>query len=184
MTNTLTQLAGSNMGLNLVGENIVFDDSGIFSFNTSLLTLNSLNTSINDPGLYSNSVIFDDTVWFSCGVSGYGYEICASDGNHAWMHTDFASGMSSSSPSKFTVYEDNLFVIVDTFQDGGQLVEITEYGIDILWDHSSENHGAAVHGDLWIDRNNVYFIADSNEFGLEMYSWAHGQLTNEWIVIY
>ena len=69
-------------------------------------------------------------------------------------------------------------------EDGGQLVEITEYGIDILWDHSSENHGAAVHGDLWIDRNNVYFIADSNEFGLEMYSWAHGQLTNEWIVIY
>jgi len=184
MTNTLSQLAGSNMGLNLVGENIVFDDSGIFSFNTSLLTLSSLNTSIIDAGLYSNSVIFDDKVWFSCGVSGYGYEICASDGNHAWMHTDFASGMSSSSPSKFTVYEDNLFVIVDTFLDGGQLVGITEYGIDILWDHSSENHAAAVHGDLWIDGNNVYFIADSNEFGLEMYSWAHGQLTNEWIVIY
>ena len=63
------------------------------------------------------------------------------------------------------------------------MVKITE-GVEVLWDYHSGNYDAGVHGELWVGSDMVYFIGDDPAVGLEMYGWAHGELTDEWIVIH
>ena len=53
-----------------------------------------------------------------------------------------------------------------------------------LWDHESGEYQAVVHGELWVGDGLLYMIADSPSHGLELYGWAYGELTDEWIVIY
>ena len=43
---------------------------------------------------------------------------------------------------------------------------------------------SGVHGQLWIGNDYVFFIADDSSLGLEMYAWAHGEMSNEWIIIH
>ena len=30
----------------------------------------------------------------------------------------------------------------------------------------------------------VFFIADNSSLGLELYAWAHGEISEEWIIIH
>ena len=184
MTTTISQLAGDNLGINLVNGHIVFDDSDIYSFNPNSLTLTVLNSTITEVSTDSEFTIFDDKIWFDCGIAGVGYELCISDGVDAWLHVDYNPGMASSSPANFVVVKENLLLILETVTEGSQLALVTDTGFEILWDHSTSSHTAGVHGGMWSDSSSVYFIGDSDDYGLELYAWSHGEINDEWIVIY
>ncbi|MBA88725.1 MAG: hypothetical protein CMB16_05615 [Euryarchaeota archaeon] len=184
MTTTLSQFAGDNLGINLVNGHIVFDDSDIYSFNPNSLTLTVLNSTITEVSTDSEFTIFDDKIWFDCGIAGFGYELCVSDGVDAWLHIDYNPGMASSSPANFVVVKENLLLILDNPIEGSQLALVTDTGFEILWDHSISSHAGGVHGGMWSDSSSVYFIGDSDDYGLELYGWSHGEINDEWVVIY
>ena len=183
MTSSLSTLAGQNLKPTIIGNNLVFDSGGLFSYNTSTHILTEMNTSILSVGSDDSWIIYQDRIWFQCGIPQFGFELCVSDGLSAWLHSDFASGMDSSYPEHFARLGDEIIALFDHPSQGGQLVKITE-GVEVLWDYHSGNYDAGVHGELWVGSDMVYFIGDDPAVGLEMNGWAHGELTDEWIVIH
>ena len=61
---------------------------------------------------------------------------------------------------------------------------VEENELTFLWDHEVGGLDSATHGELWVGQDMVYFIGDSSTTGLEIYGWAHGQLSDEWIIIH
>jgi len=183
MTSTLENDAAENIPLTVVGERIIFDSGNLVAFVPSNASLMQLNSTIQEAGSNTGIVAHNGLYWFDCGIPSYGYELCATDGISAWLHTDYATGMDSSYPSHLSIVGDNLLTIVNDPVEGGELHLVTSSGLELLWDHEPGDLESGVHGELWITKEMVYFIADSATHGLEMYGWSHGELENEWIVI-
>jgi hypothetical protein len=179
----LLGVPGQSIGLTVVGDNILFDSDGLYSFNTTSASISELNSTLQNVGFTTGGVLHDGKLWFDCGVPTSGYELCVSDGDNAWIHSDHIPGMASSSPSHLAIVGGDLLAIISDPIEGGQLHLVDENGLTLLWDHDDGNLASGVHGDLWIGQDLAYFIADSSTYGLEMYGWAHGQLNNEWIII-
>ncbi len=77
-----------------------------------------------------------------------------------------------------------MILLIEDPINGGQLARVADNGLEILWDHDSGNLQSGVHGQLWIGKDFVFFIADDSSLGLEMYAWAHGEMSEEWIIIH
>ena len=182
MTTTLHTTAGQNVNPTVVGNSIVFDSNGLFSFNTASMILSEMNTSITNvnPHYVANG----DELFFQCGIPSLGYELCLTDGDDAWLHSDYAIGMDSSSPEHLTLVGDRLVAIFHHPTEGGQLVEINEEGTNLLWDFHNGNFDAGTQGEIWFDSQMIYFIGDDPIVGLEMYGWSYGELIDEWVVIH
>ena len=167
-----------------LGESIVFDSNGLVSLDTDSLQISELNTSIQSIPQDSDWIVSNGMLWFECGIPSSGFELCVSDGENAWLHSDHVAGMQSSSPSKFALVGEEVILLIDDPMQGGQLAQITDTGIEILWDHDSGNLESGVHGQLWVGNDFVFFIADDASVGLELYAWSHGEVSEEWIVIH
>ena len=183
MTTTLQPNSGQSIPPTPIGERIVFDSGNLFAFIPSSSTLVELNSTIQEVGENTGIIAYDGLYWFDCGIPAYGYELCATDGLTAWLHTDYATGMDSSHPSHLTVVGDNLLTLVSDPSEGGELHLVTTSGLELLWDHELGNLESGVHGKMWVSKEMVYFIADSATYGLEMYGWSHGELDNQWIIL-
>ena len=184
MTDNLANSAGQIISPTAIGESIVFDSNGLFAFDISSSTASELNSSISNIPQDSDFIVHENKIWFQCGIVGIGYELCVSDGNDAWLYSDHVQGMDSSHPDHLTIVGENLVMLIDDPTYGGQLVMLGEDSLDILWDHSDSDFEAGIHGEIWADDHWLYFIADDANFGLEMYGWAHGQLSDDWIIIH
>ena len=184
LTDDLQYLPGQIIEPTVVSNNIVFDSETVMALNTSSMVISQLNTSISDIPQTSNNILHDGKLWFQCGVPSHGFELCVSDGSDAWLHTDYVAGMESSNPNQFAIIDGTLICLTDDPIQGGQLTVVNDEGMELLWDHSSDNFDSGIHGDLWVGKSWVYFIADDANTGLEIYGWAHGQLTDEWIIIH
>ena len=184
MTTNLHPLTGQIISPTIIGDNIVFDSQGVYSYDTVNLTLTEMNSSIQNIGSSTNWILSNGKIWFQCGIPGLGYELCVSDGVNAWLHSDYAIGMDSSSPKHFAMVGEKILALVDHPSEGGQLVEISEEGVNLLWDYHSGNFDAGSHGEIWVGSQMLFFIGDDASVGLEMYGWAHGELSEEWIVIH
>ena len=84
-----------------------FDSQGVYSYDTVNLTLTEMNSSIQNIGSSTNWILSNGKIWFQCGIPGLGYELCVSDGVNAWLHSDYAIGMDSSSPKHFAMVGEN-----------------------------------------------------------------------------
>jgi hypothetical protein len=184
VTSTLQGLPAQSISPTAIGGNILFDSGGLFAFNTTSSTLVQPNSTLQEVGASTGAIVFEGKLWFDCGVPSIGYELCLSDGESAWLHSDHISGMGSASPSHLAIIGDNLVTLITDPNDGGQLHLVGDEGLILLWDHDDGNLAAGVHGDLWIGEEMVYYIADSATYGLELHGWAHGELSDEWIVIH
>ena len=51
----------------------------------------------------------------------FGYELCRSDGNEAWLFQDIATGMDSSYPNHLTLIDNQIIMIADDVAEGGQI---------------------------------------------------------------
>ena len=184
MTDSLQNTPGQIISPTISSGNVLFDSGGLFAFNTSSLILSQLNTSITNIPQNSDWIYHQDKLWFQCGIPGIGYELCVSDGIDAWLHSDFVPGMDSSNPEHLAIIGDNLVTIIDDPIQGGQLVIVNNQDMELLWDHSPGSFDSGTHGQLWVGKHWVFFIADDANTGLEMYGWAHGELSDEWIIIH
>lgn len=183
MTTTLLGTPGVNIPPSLIGERIVFDSGGLMAFIPSNLNLVELNSTIQEVGENTGMIAHSGLFWFDCGIPAYGYELCATDGISAWLHTDYANGMESSHPTHLSIVGNNLLTLVDDPIEGGELHLVTGSGLELLWDHAQGDLESGSHGQMWITKDMVYFIADSATYGLEMYGWSHGELDNQWIIL-
>ena len=184
ITTQLTGSPGQIISPTNLGESIVFDSNGLFSLDTNSLLISELNTSIQSIPQDSDWIVNEGMLWFECGVPSNGYELCASDGENAWLHSDHVAGMESSSPGKFALIGNEVILLIEDPTQGGQLARISDNGLEILWDHDSGNLESGVHGQLWVGNDFVFFIADDSSLGLELYAWAHGEISEEWIIIH
>ena len=182
MTTNLHHSSGQIISPTVIGESIVFDSLGLQSFSLTTMSLSEMNASL--ANINSNYIVVNDKLFFQCGIPSLGYELCVSDGMNAWLHFDYAEGMDSSYPKHFAVVKDRIIGLVDHPTEGGQLVEINDDGMVLLWDFHIGNFDAGSQGKIWFDENMVYFIGDDPVVGLEMYGWAHGELNNDWIIIH
>jgi len=184
ITTQLTGSPGQIISPTNLGESIVFDSNGLFSLDTNSLLISELNTSIQSIPQDSDWIVSEGVLWFECGIPSNGYELCASDGENAWLHSDHVAGMESSSPGKFALIGNEVILLIEDPTQGGQLARITDIGLEILWDHDSGNLESGVHGQLWVGNDFVFFIADDASLGLELFVWAHGEISEEWIIIH
>ena len=184
ITTQLTGNPGQIISPTNLGESIVFDSNGLFSLDTNSLLISELNTSIQSIPQDSDWIVSEGVLWFECGIPSNGYELCASDGENAWLHSDHVAGMESSSPGKFALIGNEVILLIEDPTQGGQLARITDIGLEILWDHDSGNLESGVHGQLWVGNDFVFFIADDASLGLELFVWAHGEISEEWIIIH
>jgi len=184
VTTQLTGTPGQIISPTALGENIVFDSDGLVSFSTNSLQIVELNSSIQSIPQDSDWIVNQGLLWFECGIPAYGFELCVSNGESAWLHSDYVVGMESSSPNNFALVGDEVILLIEDPIQGGQLAKIADSGLEILWDHDSGNLQSGVHGQLWIGNDFVFFIADDSSLGLEMYAWAHGEMSEEWIIIH
>ena len=184
ITTQLTGNPGQIISPTNIGESIVFDSNGLVSLDINSLQITELNTSIQSIPQDSDWIVNDELLWFECGIPSNGYELCVSDGENAWLHSDHVVGMESSSPGKFALIGDEIILLIEDPTQGGQLARITDTGLEMLWDHDSGNLESGVHGQLWVGNDFVFFIADDSSLGLELYAWAHGEIGEEWIIIH
>ncbi len=184
ITTQLTGNPGQIISPTNIGESIVFDSNGLVSLDINSLQITELNTSIQSIPQDSDWIVNDELLWFECGIPSNGYELCVSDGENAWLHSDHVVGMESSSPGKFALIGDEIILLIEDPTQGGQLARITDTGVEMLWDHDSGNLESGVHGQLWVGNDFVFFIADDSSLGLELYAWAHGEISEEWIIIH
>jgi len=184
ITTQLTGNPGQIISPTNIGESIVFDSNGLVSLDINSLQITELNTSIQSIPQDSDWIVNDELLWFECGIPSNGYELCVSDGENAWLHSDHVVGMESSSPGKFALIGDEIILLIEDPTQGGQLARITDTGVEMLWDHDSGNLESGVHGQLWVGNDFVFFIADDSSLGLELYAWAHGEIGEEWIIIH
>jgi len=91
--------------------------------------------------------------------------------------------MESSYPSHLSIVGNNLLTLVNDPVEGGELHLVTSSGLELLWDHAQGDLESGSHGQMWITKDMVFFIADSATYGLEMYGWSHGELDNQWIIL-
>ena len=54
-------------------------------------------------------------------VISFGYELCRSDGNEAWLFQDIANGMDSSYLNHLTLIDNQIIMIADDVAEGGQI---------------------------------------------------------------
>ena len=113
----------------------MLDSNGLVSLDTDSLQITELNTSIQSIPQDSDWIASNGMLWFECGIPSNGYELCVSDGENAWLHSDHVAGMESSNPSKFALVGDEVILLIDDPTQGGQLAQITDTGIGVSYTH-------------------------------------------------
>ena len=92
ITTQLTGTPGQIISPTNLGESIVFDSDGLISININSLQITELNTSIQSIPQDSVWIVNEELLWFECGIPSNGYELCVSDGENAWLHSDHVAG--------------------------------------------------------------------------------------------
>jgi len=63
-------------------------------------------------------------------------------------------------------------------------MQVDDEGINVLWDPETGDTDVGYYGEMWVGNDYIYLICDSTNNGQELYAFAHGELTGEWIAIY
>tara|TARA_B100001564_G_scaffold343049_1_gene339236 strand:+ start:602 stop:2464 length:1863 start_codon:yes stop_codon:yes gene_type:complete len=196
LTNSIQGNAGENLGLSILGSQIIFDgrwDSGIESrvlaYNLDNETLFLLSQEAYSPGSGAGAVYLEGALWFDCQTPSMGTEMCRSDGTigGTGIHLDAMSGMSSSDPRDLVVVEERVVAFArmwnGTHDLGYALYEYSEEGVELLWDLEPgvDDSNAGLYGNLISTQERLYFIAHDDGFGQELHVWATGEWLGYWI---
>jgi hypothetical protein len=188
-TSNLAGIPGNKIGITAIGESLVFDgkmdsdvDPTIIGYNVSSNSVQRLNPNISYVGENSAAILFEDKLWFDCNELGLGTELCWTDGEIVQSHVDYIAGIGSSTPSHLAIVKNELLVIID--DSGGLLMQVDDEGINVLWDPETGDTDVGYYGEIWVGSDYIYMICDSTNNGQELYAFAHGELTGEWITIY
>jgi len=132
-----------------------------------------------DPGRFA-VYHTDARLWFDCN-SFSGNEPCSSDGMEIQI-VEVTETVTSSNPQSFVELDGRVFALLDD-GTGHVLVMIQDGTHSVLWDPTPGSYEAGHIGEMWIGVDQIWFISDSQNYGQELYGWAHGEISEEWIII-
>ena len=196
LTNSIAGNPGENLGLSILGRQIIFDgrwntgiESRILAYNLDNETLFLLSEEIYSPGSGAGAVSLQGALWFDCQTPSMGTEMCRSDGTigGTGIHLDAMSGMSGSDPRDLVVVEGRVIAFAKmwngTHDLGYALYAYSEEGMELLWDLEPGvgESNAGLYGNLISTQERVYFIAHDDGFGQELHAWATGEWLGYWI---
>ena len=190
---------GVRMGLNLVGDILVFDaqtsgvDTTLWGFNITTNSAQELSNLILAPGENSGAVYLDGKIWFDCVTATSATELCYSDGTIAGskLAHEFQPGISSSDIREIVVVNHQLLIIADGEEDGidsghclwvlnSQTLEAS-IAYD-PWSGTGNNSQSGTYGELEVSNEILFFIANNGFNGHEIHSWSPLGLTGDWLI--
>jgi ELWxxDGT repeat protein len=190
---------GVRMGLNLIGDILVFDaqtsgvDTTLWGFNITTNSAQELSNLILAPGENSGAVYLDGKIWFDCVTATSATELCYSDGTIAGskLAHEFQPGISSSDIREIVVVNHQLLIIADGEEDGidsghclwvlnSQTLEAS-IAYD-PWSGTGNNSQSGTYGELEVSNEILFFIANNGFNGHEIHSWSPLGLTGDWLI--
>ena len=197
MSSTLGTGPGQYMGLNLIDGLVVFDapltgspDIHLLAFDNSNLTLFNLNPALSSPGMSGGVIFSDGKLFFDCDSTS-GTEMCISDGTVSGTKVlaDVMTGGSDSDPRDIMVVGGEVVALAKGWNGsaniGYALYSFSEAGATLLWDPQPGvgDSQAGLYGEITVAGDFLYFVAEDGNYGQELHAYAHGELSNTWIVL-
>jgi ELWxxDGT repeat protein len=190
---------GARMGLNLVGDILIFDaqtsgvDTTLWAFNITSNSVQELSNTILAPGENSGVVTLGGKIWFDCVTATTATELCYSDGTQLGtkMVYEFQPGISSSDIRDLAVVDQQLLIIADGEIDGidsGHCLWVLDSQTLVAsiaydpWVGIGNNSQSGTYGELEISDEIVFFIANDGVNGHEVHSWSPLGLTGDWLI--
>jgi ELWxxDGT repeat protein len=190
---------GSSLGLNLIGDILIFDaqtsgvDTTLWGFNITSNAALELSNSILAPGENSGAVVLDGKIWFDCVTTTTATELCYSDGtvSGSKMAYEFQPGISSSDIRDLAVVNQQLLIIADGEVNGidsGHCLwtidsqTLTASIVIDPWVGVGNNSQSGTYGELEISDEIVFFIANNGLNGHEIHSWSPLALSDDWLI--
>lgn len=190
---------GDNLGLNLLGNSVIFDakissvDPTVWSYNLASGTLTELSSLMVAPGERVGAVTADGRVWFDCITATTAEELCVSDGTTTGTKVihEFQPGLTSAEIRDLAVADGHLLVIANGQQNGVDTGHsIWSFDTNTLhaelvydpWIGVGNNSDAGIYGDLYSDGQLILFAADDGISGHELHLWNAIALSDEWLI--
>ena len=190
---------GENLGLNLLGDRIIFDaqitnvDPTVWSYDLPTATLTELSSLIVAPGEQVAPVILDGQIWFDCITANTAEELCVSDGTTDGTKVihEFQPGLTSAEIRGLASTEGHLLIIANGEDNGFDTghclwsVDSVTYETQIVydpWTGSGNDSGAGTYGALLNSDGLILFVADNGVSGHELHMWSSLSLTDEWLI--
>ena len=185
------------MGLNLIDGLVVFDapltgspDIHLLAFDNSNLTLFNLNPALSSPGMSGGVIFSDGKLFFDCDSTS-GTEMCISDGTVSGTKVlaDVMTGGSDSDPRDIMVVGGEVVALAKGWNGsaniGYALYSFSDAGATLLWDPQPGvgDSQAGLYGEITVAGDFLYFVAEDGNYGQELHAYAHGELSNTWIVL-
>ncbi|MBT4925470.1 MAG: hypothetical protein HON16_06945, partial [Euryarchaeota archaeon] len=190
---------GASMGLNLIGDVLIFDaqtsgvDTTLWGFNITTNLAQELSNLILAPGENSGAVYLDGKIWFDCVTATSATELCYSDGTSlgSKMAYEFQPGISSSDIRDLKVINQQLLIIADGESEGidsGHCLWILDSQTMVAsiaydpWSGVGNNSQSGTYGELEVSNEIIFFIANNGLNGHEIHSWSPLELSEDWLI--
>lgn len=188
---------GQRMGLQLLGDNLVYDaqtQPGQPRLWTTHLPSGlsvQLSTTMLAPGLNAGAVVAGNRVIFDCTTAETGTEVCITDATTMGTRVvlDGTPGMLSTSVESLQAVGEGWVALADGSSDGDTVGTAlwassgsTMRMIYNPWEGSGNDSQAGTYGRTVVTDTQVLFIAHDGETGHEWHRWSHGELSDDWIV--
>jgi ELWxxDGT repeat protein len=197
MSSTLGNSPGQYMGLNLIGGVVIFDapltgspDLHLLAFDNNNLTLFNMNPALSSPGMSGGAIVDQGTLYFDCDSTS-GTEMCSSDGTPSGTKVlaDVMTGAADSDPRDIMVVAGEVVALAKGWNGsaniGYALYSFSDTGATLLWDPQPGvgDSQAGLYGQIIRAGDFLYFVAEDGTYGQELHAFAHGELSNSWIVL-
>ena len=188
---------GERMGLNLIGDNLVFDaqtqpnEPRLWTTHLPSGLSVQLSTTMLAPGLNAGATVSGGHVVFDCTTPEHGTEVCITDATTMGTRVvhDTTPGMLSSDVVAVQGVGEGWVAIVEGTHEGAavgaSLWTSTGSTMNLAynpWPGSGNDSQAGMYGTLVVSDTQLFFVAHDGESGHEWHRWSHGELSDDWIV--
>ena len=198
-TSTPITNLGSNLGLEVVNNKIVFDaittgnQYELWSYFLDTGHTRLLSDQIEFAGTGTISANTGNVLFFDCIYPNSGVELCRTDGtvDGTSIAIDMIAGNLSGEPKQVTNYDEFIFFISESETDDGIIgnslwVLNSESMVlnQVLnpWEGVANDSNAGMYGNLISTSTGIYFIAENGIHGHELYAWNHSMITDDWVI--
>lgn len=188
---------GERMGLNLIGENLVFDaqtqpnQPRLWTTHLPSGISVQLSTTMLAPGLNAGATVSGNNVVFDCTTPEHGMEVCITDATTMGTRVvlDATPGMLSSSVVAVQSVGEGWLALTNGNHEGSSvgisLWSSSGTTMNLVynpWPGTGNDSQAGQYGDLLVSDTQLFFVAHDGETGHEWHRWSHGELSDDWIV--
>jgi len=194
-----TTNVGENLGLNLLGNKVIFDaqisavDPTIWSYDLENGNLVELSSLVVAPSERVDAVSLNGKLWFDCITGSTAEELCMSDGTTAGTKVihEFQPGMGSAEIRSILPVDNNLLIIANGELNGidtGHCLwtfDTLTMEVEMVydpWPGTGNNSDSAGYGALIGNQEVVVFVADDGLTGMEIHLWSPLTLQDEWLI--